>query len=267
MISSEEPFARVTASLVAEVGAAAAVLFARITWRSERDGCWRATRATLCEETGLTPGVLRTAMNVLRDRGWVAAERTSPDDATMIWKPVGPGHTDSANLAPPPARSTPTPLQDPHDPPARSAFSSLETVETKDSPSPAGEDDLFGDSPPEPLRAVPVEALFEEWYSGYPRKVGKGQARKAYAAALRKPGVTAQVLLDGLAAALPDLTSREVSYRPHPASWLNGERWADERAPVAPPSPAGAVYGETSPEAQAAFLATLPPPPKRDIFG
>jgi len=72
---------------------------------------------------------------------------------------------------------------------------------------------------------------FDEWWSEYPRKVGKGQAVKAYRAAVKKVGPS--VLLDGLRSQRAQLASAG-QYCPHPATWLNGERWADEQ-PAADP--------------------------------
>lgn len=71
-------------------------------------------------------------------------------------------------------------------------------------------------------------AEFDEWYSAYPRKRGKGQAMKAYRSARKK--VSAQVLLDAVASQYATLTSRGEEFCPYPATWLNGERWADEDA-------------------------------------
>lgn len=251
-------FAMVDSTHVAAVGPAAAILYSRIVWRSELSGEWQATRRMLLQETGLTEPMLRTAIGVLREREWVATRRTSTDDATLVWKPLHAGQADMAESATPP-------LRNPLHPPADSAISSLETGKKTTSLTAEGEG-LFGDPAPGPLRPAPVDALFDEWYARYPRKVGKGQARKAYAAALRKVS-SPQVLLDGLDAALPDLASREPSYRPHPASWLNGERWADEQTPTMAAPSGGVHYDETTPEAQAAYLASLGPKPKRDLYG
>lgn len=64
---------------------------------------------------------------------------------------------------------------------------------------------------------------FEAFWSAYPRKVGKGQARRAFAAAIRKATISA--ILDALARAE---FSPDPRYQPHPATWLNGERWLDQ---------------------------------------
>jgi hypothetical protein len=64
---------------------------------------------------------------------------------------------------------------------------------------------------------------FDRWWAAYPRKVGKGAAVRAYASAVRK--VPPDTLLSALTAYRFD--SRE-QFIPHPATWLNGERWLDE---------------------------------------
>lgn len=118
---------------VTEVGPAAALLFARICWRADRDGFWKASRAVLVAETGLSPDSVRGALRVLRDRGWVKGERASRDDATMVWSPVFAGQTHVGNS---PIGSG----EFPHVP-DRGNFpmSSLETVETTDTPAEADE--------------------------------------------------------------------------------------------------------------------------------
>ncbi|QSR28890.1 Hypothetical protein CFH99_0070 [Nocardioides aromaticivorans] len=81
----------------------------------------------------------------------------------------------------------------------------------------------------------PLATDFDRWYDTYPRKRGKGQAFKAYRAARKK--VDAPTLLDALASQLATLTARGPEYVPYPATWLNGERWADEPDNVRPIRP------------------------------
>jgi hypothetical protein len=68
-----------------------------------------------------------------------------------------------------------------------------------------------------------AEREFDGFWDAYPRKVGKGAARRAYAVARKKadPGL----ILGALAGAV---FSGEARYIPHPATWLNQERWEDE---------------------------------------
>ena len=78
---------------------------------------------------------------------------------------------------------------------------------------------------PEPLLS-PSEILeqeFEDFWGLYPRKVGRGSALRAYRAARKKAG--AQTLADRLR---QTIFSDETEFIPHPATWLNGERWLDE---------------------------------------
>jgi hypothetical protein len=63
---------------------------------------------------------------------------------------------------------------------------------------------------------------FETWWALYPRKVDKVRARKAFVAARKKAS------LETLCRAVIRYDfSPEVQYRPHAATWLNGERWND----------------------------------------
>ena len=70
------------------------------------------------------------------------------------------------------------------------------------------------------------ETEFAEWYAEYPRKEGKGEAKRAYKTARKK--AAAQTIMAGLRRQLPELKQRERQYIPHPATWLNGERWLDD---------------------------------------
>lgn len=69
-----------------------------------------------------------------------------------------------------------------------------------------------------------IDAEFDRWYTDYPRKEGKGQARVAYRAARKKADH------DTLVAGVAALVARgiERKFTPLPATWLNGERWLDE---------------------------------------
>ena len=75
-------------------------------------------------------------------------------------------------------------------------------------------------------------AAFDEFWAVYPKKAAKGQAVKAYRAAVKK--VDAATILAALRAQLPWFASQEKpdgDFRPNASSWLNGERWADELSP------------------------------------
>lgn len=62
---------------------------------------------------------------------------------------------------------------------------------------------------------------FETWWQVYPRKVAKGAARTAYA--------KAEMMCDpGMLLARAGEVEDRGEYTPHPATWLNKERWLDE---------------------------------------
>lgn len=73
-----------------------------------------------------------------------------------------------------------------------------------------------------------MDDLFRQFWAAYPKRVARGIAHKAFLKAIKK--VTLSEMLDAL-----DWQRRQTAwivdggkYIPHPATWLNQERWADE---------------------------------------
>jgi hypothetical protein len=90
-----------------------------------------------------------------------------------------------------------------------------------------------GESPPElnitkeepKHSSSSVDDGFTEFWAMYPRKIGKGAARTAYRRALKKtehPNILTALHLYNLT------RPQDPQYIPHPSTWLNQERWADE---------------------------------------
>ena len=71
-----------------------------------------------------------------------------------------------------------------------------------------------------------VDYYFDQLWSLYPRKVGKGQARKAFKTASKKKDF--YELLPKLMDYVQTLEGKDKQFIPHLATWLNGERWEDE---------------------------------------
>lgn len=67
---------------------------------------------------------------------------------------------------------------------------------------------------------------FEEWWSEYPKKKGKGQARNAYKGALKK--ATQEELLSAVRLFAEATKNTDQQFIPHASTWLNGERWLDD---------------------------------------
>ncbi len=68
---------------------------------------------------------------------------------------------------------------------------------------------------------------FESWWKAYPRKIGKGLARKKYEGVV-KSGTTEILLMQAIQRQLPGWKDTEEKYIPHAATWLGQERWNDE---------------------------------------
>ncbi|MGW4075939.1 helix-turn-helix domain-containing protein [Streptomyces asiaticus] len=131
------------------------------------------------------------------------------------------------------------------------------TTEPKNTPTPpASESESQGsalfDSPasfPDATDSQQQEdAAFVAFYSRYPRKVSKGNARKAFAAAVKR-GVKPETLI-AAAEAHRDYWRRvrtETRFIPHPATWLNSERYDDELPAASPPGPYAKASGDYEP--------------------
>lgn len=70
---------------------------------------------------------------------------------------------------------------------------------------------------------------FDEWWAIVPKKVDKGHAERSYRKALTK--TTHATLMQATRDLIGWNALGPRQYIPNPATWLNGERWADETAP------------------------------------
>lgn len=105
------------------------------------------------------------------------------------------------------------------------------TLTEPETPSPAKARAARG-SVPHPKE---VEAAFAEFWPIYPRKVGKGDARRKYAAALKGGASTAEILLGARRYAETCRNIEDPRFIKHPATWLHKECWTDEPEPKAAP--------------------------------
>ncbi len=71
------------------------------------------------------------------------------------------------------------------------------------------------------------DELFPKFWSIYPRRVGKEQARKAWAKLKADDDLLARIL-KAVEEQKRSEGWKDVQYIPHPATWLNGHRWEDE---------------------------------------
>jgi hypothetical protein len=87
----------------------------------------------------------------------------------------------------------------------------------------------------EPLEREPLNNnsnAFDEFWSVYPRKLGKGEAKRAFEKAVSKHG--ADVVMNGVMSLAADPNLPEPQFIPRAATWLNGERWGDDPYPPKP---------------------------------
>ena len=79
-----------------------------------------------------------------------------------------------------------------------------------------------------PVSGAVVEEPFDTFWREYPKKTGKGYARKKFATALTKTSF--QTIMDALEKVKrsPQWNRDAGRYIPNPATWLNQERWEDE---------------------------------------
>ena len=92
----------------------------------------------------------------------------------------------------------------------------------------------------EPTELEPLNDIneqFNEFWAVYPRKKGKGQARRAFEKALEKTDL--ETIIAGVEAYIEHEDMSDPQFVAHPSTWLNGERWEDEHveARVVPRSP------------------------------
>lgn len=77
---------------------------------------------------------------------------------------------------------------------------------------------------------LPTEELspngFDEFWLACPKKVGKGEAKKAYRNALKR--ATEAEILAGMKRYAASRVGQDAAYTKTPGPWLNADRWLDE---------------------------------------
>lgn len=91
--------------------------------------------------------------------------------------------------------------------------------------------------PAKPKRTLDESPEFLKFWEAYPRKVGKPNAARAFAKALRT--ATAEDIMGGLVVHLPAWAESDPQFTPHPATWLNRNGWTDFPPPLTRQKPSG----------------------------
>jgi len=103
---------------------------------------------------------------------------------------------------------------------------SLKTIEPVSKSLFVIEDKKIKDSSKTVKVKVDNDADFNLFYQAYPKRIGRGQAVKAYDKAV-KVGSVLQIL-NGAKAYADASKDTDKQYIRHPATWLNGQGWLDE---------------------------------------
>lgn len=91
---------------------------------------------------------------------------------------------------------------------------------------PATDGDGDGDGDVTNTPPTDVAEAFDDFWAIYPRREGKGAAKKAWAKAVKS--LPAAELLPVVRSYAVRVAGTEKRFIPFPATWLNQERWADE---------------------------------------
>ena len=79
------------------------------------------------------------------------------------------------------------------------------------------------------IKETYTQSDFDKFWKHYPRKTGKGAAKRAFSKAVGLTQVAE--ILNGVERIAKDPNLPEVQYIPYPATWLNAEGWLDEPYP------------------------------------
>lgn len=188
---------------------------------NEQGVCW-PSHETTASELGLSSASVKRAVSWLKDNDLLTVTRRSKGYGTF--NIYGLPKVLPAHLSP----------KDQSDP--------LEPKDQNETPKDqnGGDQKVSVIHKEEPLEEQPKEVEptlteFDDFWMAYPRKEGKGQARTAFKRAVKKVGSTVV-----LASAVEyrqwcEREGKEQRFIPMPSTWLNGERWTDERVSTLPP--------------------------------
>jgi len=219
-----DEFISVTADLVRRVGGAnAALVWARIEFVcriggrdrvEDEDGIWWVvSKPKLAQDIGLSERTVRSTLEKLISQGHIEAKMVDESawDRSLAYRAVGALSAGRAHQ---------TKMSDASDENGRCIGPNRPIDQTKMADVPYIEE----------VKKKNIidadDAAFEEWWIHYPRKVSKGQARKAYKTALKK--TDHDTLIAAVKAFSASVAETEAQFIAHGSTWLNGERWLDE---------------------------------------
>lgn len=179
--------------------------------------------ASIARGTGLDKSTVKRHLNLAEAGGWVTRARNpksagdnAPSDYAMRIPPRRTGSLGAESAQVPGRTERPGVGAENRDP--RRTVRPNQTTRPK--PDQEHSRGALG-----PYDSLPG---FGEFWAAYPLKKAKRAASKAYRTALNRCGGD-PALIAKAAAAYRDDATREARFTKHPATWLNGDCWTDER--------------------------------------
>ena len=215
-VGVDHPFAIVPLRLLKGVSASAVCVYAVLAEAANRDQTAWPSKATIANRTRLSPRTVQRCIAELRDEGWIEVLERSRDNGSRT------SNTYVVNRVP---RDTDV------SPPRDIRVSPPETLVSPPEPDPIEPDralvlePLFSNVQPQAVEPSHKQH-FDIWWSEYPRKVRKPEARRAYVKAATK--VSDDRLLDAMRR-YRDFDHRVAEgFILHASTWLNQECWDDD---------------------------------------
>ena len=203
---------------------------------NERGGSCFPSVDRLVRETGLGRSTVIRALQSARDNGWLHVQQSSGRFSNRYSAVVPPEDQ--------PSRKTTVPEWDGSDPGPSHDWTVPDTAANRvtddDQPchpsAPTVPERDPSTSMSSSLSSSVGHQAFEAFWSAYPRRIGKGNAERAFHKAAKKNG--APVILDALQGwcSYWERNGTEMQFIPHPATWLNRCGWLDEIPPDEKPA-------------------------------
>jgi hypothetical protein len=206
-----------------------------LVWLLDKPDDWRTDSTAIARAGKEGREAIRSALRELEEAGYLRRSKTQDEGGRWVtivdvYETPEEAAEDQGTDARKPVVGSPSTDARPTDArkpvrrePGRSTEDGDQKTENENPSLTLFEGGQDGDAPATPpAGGVP----FAEFWSSYPRRVGKGDAEKAWAKAIKlAPG---SVILEAARRYAVEVEGREVSKIAHPSTWLNGRRWEDE---------------------------------------
>jgi len=193
-----------------ETGIQKCVLLALGNCHSAETGQCNPSVKWLAEWTGFSVRSVRSAVAALENQGYIIRHERRAKSGYQVstqYEIIGASESDPKG-------------RQPVHPTECNPCTPLETGNPETSPVPVSS----GSTEPSSTETSLFE--FSHFWKDYPRKISKPHALNAFKRAI-KNGATAEEILAGLERHRTAWEQTDPEFIPHPATWLNGERWND----------------------------------------